>query len=77
MNTHNTKRTYRVRCKSGSWGWRTRLRNNYKDEDEWITWNNHYGLAARLGFKSAHAAWLRNPVIEGSVIPSDFRKVKA
>lgn len=76
MKTHNTKRVYRVRCKSGLMGWRTRLRNNYNNDGHWIYQSDMWGLCERLGFKSPEAAWEANPVIEGSVNPSDFRKVK-
>lgn len=65
-----------VRCKSGLIGWQTRLRASYDDNpDSWKWYNEHYGLAARLGYGSAQAAWEANPLIEGSVLPSDFRVV--
>ena len=77
MKTHNTKRIYRVRCKSGLMGWRTRLRNNYWNAREWSINSDTFGLAERLGYKSGTDAWNANPVIEGSVEPSDFRRVKS
>lgn len=83
MRTHQTKRVYRVRCKSGVMGWRTRLRNIYAVTgvnagfDEWLSYSAAYELSNRLGYKHARAAWNANPVIEGSVNPSDFRKVKS
>lgn len=76
MKTYRTKRTYRVRCKSGLMGWRTRLRNNYGSFDDWRHWSECFGLAERLGYGTARAAWACNPVIEGSTNPSDFRLVK-
>lgn len=77
MKTHQTKRTYRVRCRSGRIGWRMRLRNVYASEQDFCAYSNIYNLAFRLGFDSAAAAWRCNPVVEGSTNPADFRKVKA
>ncbi len=76
MKTHTTKRVYRVRCKSGLTGWRTRLRNNYKSFEEWRMHSELWGLSNRLGYNSAEAAWKANPVVEGSVNAGDFRRVK-
>lgn len=73
MKTHNTKRIYQVRCKSGSIGWRTRLQNNYRDFDEWEHNSDLWGLASRLGYGTAKAAWACNPVVEGSANAGDFR----
>lgn len=64
----------RVKCKSGITGWRNRLRKNYASFNEFATMNEIYGLATRLGYKSAETAWRYNPVVEGSVNPSDFRR---
>lgn len=77
MKTHKTKRIYQVRCKSGLMGWRTRLQNNYTAHHEWYHSAQTFGLHKRLGYKTPTQAWRDNPVIEGSVNPSDFRKVKA
>lgn len=70
------RRIYRVRCQSGLSGWRTRLRNNYQSLEDFTGYDGHYALATRLGYASAASAWRANPVIEGSVNPSDFRKVR-
>ena len=77
MKTHKTKRIYRVRCKSGLMGWRTRLRNNYENFDEWEGNSDMWGLSMRLGYSNPLRAWNANPIIEGSINPSDFRKVRA
>ncbi len=74
MKPSNT-RTYRVRTLSGSWGWRSRLRAQYRNYTEFAPNSAAYGLARRLGYPSAAAAWNANPVIEGGVNPSDYRKV--
>lgn len=67
----------RVICKSGLRGWRCRLRENYASLNEWRHYSEAYGLADRLGFASPESAWAANPMIEGSVDPSDFRTVKS
>lgn len=65
-----------VRCKSGLIGWQARLRASYdNDPDSWKWYDEHYGLAKRLGYGSAQAAWEANPLIEGSTDPRDFRVV--
>jgi hypothetical protein len=62
-----------ARTKSGLRGWRGRLRSQYASKEEWKHYAGMYGLARRLGYKSAEAAWKADPVIEGSVSPGDFR----
>ena len=74
---YNTNRIYRVRCKSGLMGWRTRLRNNYGSFKDWEYYSDMWGLCLKLGYGTPKAAWKANPVIEGSVNPGDFRKVSA
>ena len=70
------RRIYRVRCRSGLPGWRTRLQVNYSDFEEFWGYDSAHGIAQRLGYASPAAAWDANPVIEGSVNPADFRKVR-
>lgn len=65
----------RVRCQSGIFGWRCRLRTNYLNFYDFKVWNRHYNLSRKLGYSTAIGAWRANPVIEGSVNVSDFRKV--
>ena len=67
-------------CKSGLTGWRMRLRDIYKEHtspeaayDEWEHYSVTYGLAQRLGYRTARGAWNDNPIIEGSTIPTDYR----
>ena len=43
------------------------------DFDQFVAWSEIYGIAEQLGFASEHDAWDENPIIQGSVIPSDFR----
>jgi len=65
-----------VTCNSGPKGWRDRLRKVYSSLEEFVAYDELYGLAERLGFKSAELAWAANPLVEGSVEPSDYRRVK-
>lgn len=70
-------KTKRVKCKSGITGWQGKLRDQYNDKEEFLVWSEMYGIHKRLGYKSAETAWRANPTVQGSVIPSDYRKVKA
>ena len=65
-----------VQCKSGLRGWRERLRKVYGTFEEFCGWDHVYDTAKRLGYKSPQTAWRYNPMIEGSVLPRDFRKVR-
>ncbi len=65
----------RVKCKSGLEGWETHLQNNYTSFEEFKVYSDTYALAERLGYKSPENAWKANPMLQGSVIPSDLRKV--
>ena len=67
---------HRVRCKSGLMGWRDRLRNQYLNFEEFRSFSEMYGLHERLDFKTASDAWEKNPLVEGSVNPSDYRTVR-
>jgi hypothetical protein len=65
-----------VKCKSGLTGWQCRLRKNYNNSfEQFKAYAEMYGLHTRLGFKTIVGAWKSNPVIRGSVIPSDFQRV--
>lgn len=68
-------KTKRVKCLSGLTGWQCRLRKNYTDYFDFVASDRVYGLAERLGFTSAREAWQVNPVVQGSVVPSDFQVV--
>ena len=66
----------RVKCRSGLTGYQCRLRENYRDLEEFVSYAETYGLHTRLGYKTPQAAWKANPMIQGSVDPNDFRKVR-
>lgn len=65
-----------VRCRSGIMGWQNRLRDEYDDYEQFAYFDEMYGLAGRLGYANARNAWKSNPIIQGSVIPSDYRRVR-
>ena len=57
--------------------WTAKLRDNYNNNKElWESYSEEFGLAQRLGFKSAEEAWEANPTIQGSAHPNDFQVVK-
>lgn len=66
----------RVKCQSGIEGYQMRLRESYHSLEEWENSCSFYNLHLKLGYKTPQAAWRYNPMIQGSVNPSDFRKVK-
>jgi len=66
----------KVICKSGLEGWQNRLQENYSSFEEFKAWADCWGIHTRLGYKTIRGAWKANPMVQGSVIPSDFRKVK-
>ena len=67
----------RVICKSGTRGYRCKLHRNYSSLEHFKSYDELWGLAKRLGYKSAENAWKANPMIEGSVNPMDFRRVRS
>lgn len=67
----------RVKCRSGLWGWRARLQSVYDgDFQTFCCYCETYGIHTRLEYDTPEEAWAENPLIEGSVLPSDFRKVR-
>jgi hypothetical protein len=64
-----------VKCNSGLKGWQARLQDVYTSLDEFCDWCYIYNNHARLGYASPEAAWNANPIIQGSVNPSDYRRV--
>lgn len=56
--------------------WTCRLQKNYKNFDEFKAYAEMYGLHTRLGYKTPETAWKSNPVIQGSVNPADFKRVR-
>jgi hypothetical protein len=56
-------------------GWQDKLRNAYSSEEDWAAYALTYGLHERLGYASPEDAWEANPTVQGSVNPSDYRRV--
>jgi hypothetical protein len=65
----------KVKCISGISGWQHRLRKVYNSKAEFFRYCSVFHNHIRLGFSTPEKAWQKNPVIQGSVIPSDYRKV--
>ena len=65
-----------VICKSGLSGHQGRLQANYDSFEEFVSYAETYGLHTRLGYKTIAGCWRSNPMIQFSVEPSDFRRVK-
>jgi hypothetical protein len=61
----------RTTMPSGLEGWQEHLQNVYANFEEFQAYDEMYGLAQRFGFETAEAAWETNPIIRGSVTPSD------
>jgi hypothetical protein len=55
--------------------WRDRLQSIYSGFREFLGYSSVYGLAERLGYGSSIEAWTANPIVEGSVLPEDYRAV--
>ena len=66
----------KANCKSGIIGWQSRLQKNYDSFEEFEHYSEIYAIHSRLGFNTAEEAWDANPIIKGSVIPSDLEIVK-
>ncbi len=56
--------------------WKAKLQSNYKNLAEFKAYAETYGLHVRLGYNTPEEAWEANPLIQGSVKPEDFKKVK-
>ena len=65
-----------VICKSGIQGWQSKLQKVYRSLGELEHYDKTFNIVKRLGYKSAKTAWKANPTIQGSVLPSDFRKIR-
>ena len=53
-------------------GWWGKLRDGYKDFEDFEAHDEIYGLSSRLGLGDADTTWHANPWIKGSVEPSDY-----
>lgn len=69
-------------CDSGLKGWRDFLCNTYSDFESFLSYNATHGVGRLTGLDDPDEddlleLWERNPLIQGSVEPSDFRVCKA
>lgn len=64
-----------VICQSGHTGWEDKLHSVYTTYEEFCSYDSSYNIAERLGFSDTETAWEENPTIQGSIKPSDLRKV--
>jgi len=55
--------------------WTGRLQAQYADFDEFVAYDEMYGLAERLGYASAEEAWEDNPMVAGSTNPAEYRRI--
>ncbi len=62
------------KCDSGITGWKGKLQDQYEDFADFEHYCEIFGNHTRLGYKTVQEAWDVNPIIQGSVIPSDYRK---
>jgi hypothetical protein len=65
-----------VKCKSGTKGWQGKLQKVYASFEEFVSYCETYNIHKRLGYHSVKKCWEQNPLIKGSVIPSDLQVVK-
>ena len=65
-----------VQVKSGLMGWQGLLQEIYANLDEFESYCMVYQTHVRLGYKTVKGAWRSNPTVQGSVNPSDLRRVR-
>ena len=56
--------------------WRSKLQKIYSNFEEWQKYSEMYGLHKRLGYANPKTAWRANPMVQGSVNPEDYKRVK-
>ena len=66
----------KIICKSGLTGWQMKLQKSYNDINEFSVFCGLYNIHKRLGFKTIKSAWETNPMIQGSILPTDLCVVK-
>ena len=66
-----------IRCKSGLRGWQGKLQEVYTSFEEFNGYCGIYSIHERLGYKTPWSCWRFNPVVQGSVNPSDLRRVRS
>lgn len=56
--------------------WNSRVRKLYGTFQTLQSYDSAYGIAQRLGFPTCSSLWKDNPVIQGSVHPSDLKVLR-
>jgi len=56
--------------------WKQRVRKVYESLEDLIAWDEIYSICTRLGYSSCEELWDENPILCGSVNPSDFSVYK-
>ena len=65
----------RVVCDSGIEGWKDKLQNIYDSMEEFVSYDQIYNLCKRLGYEDPEKCWEDNPTIQGSINPSDLKRI--
>jgi len=66
----------KIKCESGTTEWKEHLQNVCENFGEFQLYSRLYDITRRLGFKTEEEAWEKNPLIQGSVNPRNFRIAK-
>lgn len=66
----------RIKTRSGISGWQEKLQKVYSSFEEFVWYCETYGIHKQLGFKSIKKCWEANPIMSGSVVPGDLKRVK-
>ncbi len=56
--------------------WKKKLHAVYSNKEEFLDFDETYGIAKRLGYEDPEKLWAENPTIEGSTDPNDLKIVK-
>lgn len=56
--------------------WVDRIQDTYDDFEDFLSHDEIYGLAERLGYSTPEDLWDENPYTAGGVDPKDFKKVE-
>jgi hypothetical protein len=65
----------KIICISGLTGWQDHIQNVYDNFEEFEGYCKIYNIHERLGYDGIKECWNDNPIAEGSVNPSDYRKI--
>ena len=66
----------RIKTKSGLSGWQERLHKVYHNYEEFVWYCENYGIHKQLGFKSIKRCYNANPLMSGTVVPGQLKRIK-